>query len=316
MTRYKQVTKLVNNVKDARINWHPGHMFSGIKAMIGKLNTVDCVIEIHDARLPFIGRNFEFKKHLGVIKPHLLVLNKIDLADLTKWKHVQARLEDQGDSGAMLTDLTGHDYTVASRGYDRILQSAINKVNATDRYNRQDINLYKIMIVGIPNVGKSTLINRLRQLHLGARGAPAKVGSYAGVTKSVNELVKVCSRPPIYCIDTPGVLNPGTTKNQDDAMRLALCSTINDSAVDPNALGRYLLEYLNRTNNDLYPFACDLSGPTKDLADITLALATKYNLKYRPRIDGVMKEFLDHDAGCWRFINLFRMGRFGRVMFT
>ncbi|ELW67317.1 Mitochondrial GTPase 1 [Tupaia chinensis] len=127
--------------------WFPGHMAKGLKKMQSSLKLVDCIIEVHDARIsftvqgkplfeswhvPLSGRNPLFKETLG-LRPHLLVLNKMDLADLTEQQVIP-----------MVTEL----------------------IESSHRYHRGENLDYCIMVVGVPNVGKSSLINSLRRQHL------------------------------------------------------------------------------------------------------------------------------------------------------
>lgn len=314
MPNFKQLARSAETVAKKTINWHPGHMYSGMQAIIGKLATTDAVVEVHDARIPLIGRNREFKQHLGLIKPRILVLNKSDLADLSHWNEIQERLAAQGDNEVLLTDLTGSQFGHQSRGYDTLLQRLMELIRRSDRYNRANADHFKIMIVGIPNVGKSTLINRLRQYHLGRGGEPATVGQQAGVTKHVENRIKICSRPLVYSVDTPGVLQSSQTKNKDQAMRLALCSNINDRIIPVEPVADYLLRYLNNCDNDSYIEDFCLDKPAKSLDELYKGALNQPEFReencltkgYRPRVDKI----------CWALIKNFRRGLYGKVMFT
>lgn len=301
MPRLKEATK--------HINWHPGHMHSGMLAMIGKLNTMDCVIEVHDARIPLIGRNKEFKEHLGLIKPRILVLNKSDLADLTQWDKVKAKLESAGDTEVILTNMTGDTFSYNERGYDTLLKRAITLIHKSERFNRDGLSDYKIMVVGIPNVGKSTLINRLRQYHLGLGGDTARTGSQAGLTKHVDNKIRICSRPVTYLVDTPGVLEPSATKDRNKAMKLALCSTISDKVINPFDLATYLLKFLNSTNNLSYVDMYQLKGPIDDIHLFCKEVVA--NARFENK-DSHSNSF---DGVCWGMIGSFRKGLFGQMMF-
>lgn len=298
------------------VNWHPGHMYSGMQAIIGKLNTVDCVIEVHDARIPTIGRNRKFRRHLGAIKPRILVLNKSDLADLTHWRSVKQRLIDQGDEHVMLTDLSGSELTHDSKGYTNLMNKAVELIRQSDRYNRSLMPFFKIMIVGIPNVGKSTLINRLRQYHLGLKGEATRTGNEAGVTRSVENMVKICPRPLIYSIDTPGILQPSATRDMNQAMKLALCSTINDKAVNSYELAKFLLDHLHNENNFSYLRPFELDIPETNLDELCRSIAIKNYPNYQTKDgSGEATENVNVDKICRMLVKYFRKGLYGKVMF-
>lgn len=292
-------------------------MYSGMQAMVGKLNTVDCVVEVHDARIPFTGRNPELKKQLGGIKPHLLVLNKSDLADLSKWDAIKNRLNKEGDSNVLLTDLTGSSFSFSTRGYSSMITKVMDLINNSDRNNRQVMKSFKIMIVGIPNVGKSSLINRLRQQHVGKRGEATKTGPEAGVTKHVENIIKICYRPPIYSLDTPGVLQPGITKNRDQTMRLALCSNINDKVLNPLEVADYLRQYFNKDENYTYAQQLDLEHPADTLDELIAGILRENEFTDQVRLSGTRDIALkdNQEAACWHFIRQFRLGNYGKVMF-
>lgn len=98
----------------------------------------------------------------------------------------------------------------------------------SERYNRADASDFNIMVVGIPNVGKSCLINRLRSQYL-KKGTVAKVGALAGVTTAVTERIRLCSNPPMFILDTPGILEP-KAKNVEAYFKHALiCKCIKRS---------------------------------------------------------------------------------------
>lgn len=309
MTKLKNLIKTASTAVKSSINWHPGHMYSGMQAMIGKLRTVDCIIEVHDARIPFTGRNVEFRRQLGTIKPHLLVLNKCDLADLTGWKSIHDRLTKRGDQNVLLSDLSGNNTTEYQKNYTKIIDKAMSVIGQSERYNREGEKNFKLMVVGIPNCGKSTLINRLRQHHLGRKGEATKTGPTAGVTRQVEFMIKVCSRPSIYILDTPGILEPGATRNVDQAMRLALCSSINDRVLKPEQLASYLLNFLNNQQNFFYLEVMNLEKPILSTPELVARLK-EIRVRQDPNASAT-----DNDELLWQFIRNFRKGHFGQVMF-
>lgn len=100
----------------------------------------------------------------------------------------------------------------------------IDLIHNSDRFNRSDQRDFNVMVIGIPNVGKSSLINTLRGLYMKKKSAAA-VGKMAGVTKSVMEKIKINANPPIYLLDTPGILEP-KVDHLETVMRCALCGLL------------------------------------------------------------------------------------------
>ena len=170
------------------INWFPGHMAKGLNKMQNKLKTVDCVVEVHDARIPLSGRNPLFEKRLGLttLKPHILIMNKIDLANPMHKKAIQHHYKEIGVPEVIFTNCKRID----TPGVKSIVEKVSTAIKNSERYNRSDEISYNAMVIGIPNVGKSSLINALRAKHLRRRKA-TRVGAVPGITQSVMEKIKV-----------------------------------------------------------------------------------------------------------------------------
>ncbi|XP_062959158.1 mitochondrial ribosome-associated GTPase 1 isoform X2 [Cynocephalus volans] len=139
--------------------WFPGHMAKGLKKMQSSLKLVDCIIEVHDARIPLSGRNPLFQETLG-LKPHLLVLNKKDLADLTEQQKIIQHLEGEGLKNVIFTNC------IKDENVKQIIPMVTELIGSSYRYHRAERLEYCIMVIGVPNVGKSSLINSLRRQHL------------------------------------------------------------------------------------------------------------------------------------------------------
>ncbi|XP_047615563.1 mitochondrial ribosome-associated GTPase 1 isoform X2 [Phacochoerus africanus] len=213
--------------------WFPGHMAKGLRKMQSSLKLVDCIIEVHDARIPLSGRNPLFQETLG-LKPHLLVLNKMDLADLKEQQKIMQHLEREGLKNVIFTNCVK----------DENIKQVTELVGSSYRYHRGENLEYCIMVIGVPNVGKSSLINALRRQHL-RKGKATKVGGEPGITRAVMSRVQVCERPLMFLLDTPGVLAP-RIQNVETGLKLALCGTVLDHLVGEETLADYLLYTLNR----------------------------------------------------------------------
>ncbi|XP_073408181.1 mitochondrial ribosome-associated GTPase 1 isoform X5 [Dendrobates tinctorius] len=216
--------------------WFPGHMAKGLKQMRAKLGKVDCIVEVHDARIPFSGRNPLFKEYLG-LKPHLLILNKMDLADLSHEKRIVTHLEKHGDRNVIYTDC------IRDGNINKVVPAITELIGNNPRFNRALSLDISIMVTGIPNVGKSSLVNALRRMHL-RKGKASKVGGEPGITRSVLYKIQVSENPLIYLLDTPGILSP-QVESVETGMKLALCGTILDHLVGEDIIADYLLYTLN-----------------------------------------------------------------------
>ncbi|KAK9500892.1 hypothetical protein O3M35_002063 [Rhynocoris fuscipes] len=182
------------------LQWFPGHMSKGMKQIEQKLKNVDCLIEVHDARIPFSGRNIKFK-YLYEAKPHILVFNKKDLIDMSNTNEIISELKDV--SKVIYTNCKDQNCI----GLKQIIPTTIELISNSNRYNRSEEEDYSIMVLGVPNVGKSSLINILRNKYL-KQSKATMVGPTAGVTKSVMTKIKICNKPQVYLLDTPGLKEP------------------------------------------------------------------------------------------------------------
>lgn len=213
--------------QQAKINWYPGHMAKTKRLLQEQLRRIDLVIEICDARLPFSSRNPELDKMIGQ-KRRLLFLNKSDLADPAANSTWLSFFREKGIE-AYLTDaakMRGKETIgLIERATKEIVEKSLAKgVRKTVR----------AMIVGIPNVGKSTLINRLYGRSI------AQIGDRPGVTRS-NQWVKIS--PYLELLDTPGLLWP-RLEDQTSARRLCYIGSVKDDVVDLADLTIHLLEDL------------------------------------------------------------------------
>ncbi|HHW08840.1 MAG TPA: ribosome biogenesis GTPase YlqF [Firmicutes bacterium] len=205
------------------IHWYPGHMAKAQKELQKKISQVDIVLEIVDARVPYNGRHLDLEKLAGR-KDRVLVLTKADLAEAEAgeaWRQYYLRTGRQ----AFLVD------AVSGTGIGRL-----------GRYLRRPGLPARILVVGMPNTGKSTLINRLT----GQRRA--RTGAAPGITRGLQWLQAERLNALLY--DTPGVLQP---KFLDvlQGLKLVWVGSIGPNAYDPAAAGMALAWYLKHTKPEL-----------------------------------------------------------------
>lgn len=254
--------------------WYPGHMQKGTRQMQQKLKSVDCLIEVHDARIPFSGRNPNFIKTVGGMRPHVLVYNKQDLADQGYRNIVRCELEKQGTKNVLFTNCKD----ITCRGVAKIVPLVKQLITSSCRFNRSESREFCIMVIGVPNVGKSSLINVLRNKYL-RKGNASAVGAKAGITRSVLTRIKINEDPLIYMLDTPGILTPNVPST-DVGMKLALCATIPDEQVGIELIADYLLFWLNKNGNFRYVDYLGLPAASDSIGEV-LALAAVYLNKYK-----------------------------------
>ncbi|XP_072293181.1 mitochondrial ribosome-associated GTPase 1 [Eucyclogobius newberryi] len=292
-------------------HWFPGHMAKGLKQMRANLKNVDCIIEIHDARIPFSGRNHVFQETLDV-RPHLLVLNKMDLADISQKQRIQRQLHRNGIQSVLFTDcLKQRDENVK-----KLVPKVMEILENNPRFNRDENLDYCLMVIGVPNVGKSSLINSLRRTYL-KKGRASRVGGEPGITKAVLTKIQVCERPIMHLLDTPGVLPP-KINDVETGMKLALCGTILDHLVGEDIIADYLLYSLNRLQKFNYVERYDLQEPCDDIQHVLKRIAVKLGKTQRVKaITGVGNVTItvpNYSAAAYDFIRTFRKGELGRVM--
>ncbi|XP_036078825.1 mitochondrial ribosome-associated GTPase 1 isoform X1 [Rousettus aegyptiacus] len=294
--------------------WFPGHMAKGLKKMQSSLKLVDCIIEVHDARIPLSGRNPLFQETLG-IKPHVLVLNKMDLADLSEQQKIIRHLEREGLKNIIFTNC------VKDENVKQIVPVVTELVGSSYRYHRGENAEYCIMVIGVPNVGKSSLINSLRRHHL-RKGKATRVGGEPGITRAVMSRIQVCERPPVFLLDTPGVLAP-RIGSVETGLKLALCGTVLDHLVGEETLADYLLYTLNRHQLLGYVQHYGLGGACDDVVSVLKRVAVRLGKTQRVKVlTGTASKSPgdvnviqpNYTAAARDFLRTFRSGLLGPVM--
>lgn len=217
------------------LQWYPGHMAKTRRLIEENLKYIDVVVEILDARIPHSGRNPNFDDIIKN-KPRLLVMNKADLADKNLTDAWINAYKEQGLKVIPISCATGAGINKVTNEARSLIQDKIDREKEKGR-NRT----LKIMMVGIPNVGKSSLINRL----IGK--ASTKTGDRPGVTRGKQWLRL---KGDIELLDTPGILPP-KFEDQELAKRLAYTGAIKDEIMNTELLSYDLCEFLRDNYSDL-----------------------------------------------------------------
>ncbi|KAL7072539.1 hypothetical protein ACQ4LE_008276 [Meloidogyne hapla] len=300
-------------VKFDRKDWYPKHMRIQMQVMEGKLRTVDLILEVHDSRVALTGRNSNFAQKLFSVRPHILVMNKKDLIDEERYREpVEKYYNYQGVQNVFWTDCTKR----VDSQWDTLREKMLELLHKEHRFNRTVKTEYQIMVIGIPNVGKSSLINAFRKNNLGYEKAHAE-GPFPGVTTRVQNRVRIWDRPAIYILDTPGVLNPWV-HTVEEAMKLSVCNLILESQTSPYYVADYLLYYMNKHKDFSYLNQLKMEEPNDDIRQTLIQCCKAFNLRVKSSLfqtssgfgSNTNKDLWDVFGASTHFLKLFRDGRF------
>lgn len=212
------------------IHWYPGHIAKAERQLKDKLNLVDVVIEVRDARIPLSSSYTNIKKLLGD-KPRLLLLNKADLVDKEELKQWVKYLKESTGCPVIVTDAKGaKDLALVVKYAVDLAEPKIQTLMSKGLLRRAA----RAMVVGMPNVGKSSVINKL------TKSSKTKIGAKAGVTRQ-QQWVRI--NPKLDLLDTPGII-PTKQDDQIQAAKLAFVSSVSENAYSPEPVAQALLDML------------------------------------------------------------------------
>ena len=241
------------------IHWYPGHIAKAERQLKEKLNLVDVIIEVRDSRIPLSSSYSDIKKLLGE-KPRLLLLNKADLADKNELKKWVEYLKETTGCPVIITEAKGaKDLSQVVKTAVELSEPKIQALMAKGLLRRPA----RAMVVGMPNVGKSSIINKL------TKSSKTKIGAKAGVTRQ-QQWVRI--NPKLDLLDTPGII-PTKQNDQQQAVKLAFVSSVSENAYSPEPVAKALLEMLQ--DND---FVKEYYN-TEDLTLESIALKRNWVIK-------------------------------------
>ena len=279
-----------NKDMNTAISWYPGHMEKARRQMQESLKAVDMIIEVRDARMPLASANPLLQK-MTAAKPRLIILAKSDLADpaaTEKW----IQYFQNEETACISADLL-HDASFRKKAIQASLEltsASREKMKAKGMRPRAA----RAMAAGIPNVGKSTLINRISGRN------SAKAADKPGVTRS---LLWIHADPTLDIMDTPGVLWP-KFEDQKTAVMLAAAGTIKDTLLDTKVIAETAIHIIRDLYQDVLEKEYGAAGNETDMQILELS-AIKRNLK---REGGEA----DIERASMQFLLELRRGRLGR----
>ncbi len=283
----------IEHLENNHINWFPGHMSKAIKEIKKNIKLVNIIIEVRDARAPLASGNKDNYDSNGS-KPYLIVFNKTNLADPEAVKLWQDWFTKQNESFMFINALDKKSIKTIVNRSKEILHAHRLKSNSTASSKGK----MRMMILGLPNTGKSTIINKL------ANRDASKAASNPGQTK-VQLWVKVDKDLDI--LDTPGVMPPKINK-QIHGMWLSAIHAIPDHIVPPDQSACFIVEYLLKTKSEIFKEHYKF-----DSLDIDLITACDHIAKLRGCLSSGGSYDYDHTYKI--IIGDFRKGHLGLTSF-
>lgn len=211
------------------INWYPGHMAKTKKQILEDLKLIDVVIEILDARIPVSSRNPDIEEYTKN-KMKIIVLNKYDLADENQNKKWIEYFKNNGIEAVLVNSNTGEGINKAINKIEEVYNNGKTQYVSKGRIGKA----IRVMILGIPNVGKSSFINRISKKNV------ATVGNKPGVTRQ-KQWIRI--NQDIELLDTPGILWP-KFESEKVALNLAYTGSIKDEVIEIEEISFNLLKVL------------------------------------------------------------------------
>lgn len=273
------------------INWYPGHMVKAKREIEDNVKLVDIVLILLDARAPFSCRNRDLEKIVSH-KKIVFILNKMDLASPNCTQQYQKTLQDEGYPVAVIDSSTGQGAKEVMQTIKDVYQEQADKMLARGRRVRSA----RVMVVGVPNIGKSTFLNCL----VGQK--VARTGAKPGITRG-KQWVRV--REDVEFMDTPGLMWP-KVEEEEQGLKLALLNIVGENAYDEYDVALYLTKTLKEKAPQVIFTKYKVEDINLNELEILEEIARKRGYLNKGGIP-------DIDKTCHLLIQDYRRGNLGRI---
>ena len=292
-----------NSYHKMNLNWYPGHMAKTKREIAEDLKLIDVVVELLDSRIPLSSQNPDIAE-LTKDKKKIIVLNKTDLADNMQNEAWKKHFNSKGQVCILTDSNLGKGINEVTKAIEEIMKEELEQYAEKGRTGRK----IKAMILGIPNVGKSSFINRIIKTNR------LEVGNKPGVTKkkqwiSINDKISL--------LDTPGVLWP-RFEDENTALNLAFTGTIKDDVLEQTEIAYQLLKFLleNYRQNVIERYKMTLDYIERTLSQNKPENFNIYEIMQeigRRRGAIISGSRIDDEKTAKIILDDFRSGRLGRI---
>ena len=273
------------------INWYPGHMAKAKREIKEKIDLIDIVFEVIDARIPYSSKNNDIDDIISG-KPRILIMTKTDLCDMEETSRWKEFYEEKGYIVVLLDLINNPNLKELYSKVDLIIKDMNDKrINKGLKERRA-----RVLVIGVPNVGKSTLINRL----VGKKAT--NVGNKPGITKSL-EWIRISDK--LELLDTPGILMP-KMENEVVANNLASMTSIKEEVLNIDSIAIYIINRMLLLYRDNIVNRYSLTS-TDDIVEILDQIGKK--------IGAIKNNEVDYDRVYTRLLKDLREGYLGKVTF-
>ncbi len=281
--------------KHFKINWFPGHMVKTYRNMPDQIKKADIFLEIRDSRIPLTSGNEELNTIIPPQMKRIIIFNKFDLCN----QNLTKKIVENYAKGKNIK------YIFASAKTSQNINKIIDLIVRQNNPKFKTVGTW-CMIGGIPNVGKSTIINTFRTMSKDLKELSeqtvkyAKTGKTAATTRNMDSF-KINLEPTIFIIDTPGVMPP-QIKSNEEGIKLSICGNIKDKIAGKEIILDYLLWFMNKNKEFDYVKALRMENPTDSIHELINLVGDKYRITNTSNVH-------DYIFGC------FKEGKFGKFTF-